>query len=221
MTRTTPRITVPRMLLTLTPAVLVAAVAVGLVGGTRATEASAGENPGTRAAEASVGENSGTRATPASAGGNPGTPVAGCLTDDLTGTVTGLPQQSRPGVRDVLLHLTNTSGTACQVSGWADIALVTPPGELVRVPAREFGQAAAAPLVLQPEAGVWSRIAWDVCSPGGAGCGVGVALQFIVDPESTGSVAEMIGAPEPDEDGIAMTAMRVGPLQATRDAALL
>ncbi|MFC7534548.1 DUF4232 domain-containing protein [Actinoplanes sp. GCM10030250] len=197
MTRNRPRITAGRMLMTLAPAVFVAAAAVGFVGGSPTVEASAGEKSGV-AAEVS----------PA------------CLTDDLTGIVMGLPRRAESSERAAVLRLTNTSGRACQVPGWADIALVTPPGELVRVPTRKAGQAGGAAVVLKPRADAWSKVEWDGCDVGGKGCGAGVALQFIVDPDSAGSVADTIAVPEADQAGIAMTAMRIGPLRQTRTEAL-
>jgi hypothetical protein len=193
MTRDSSRITVTRTLMTLTPALLVGAVAVGLVGGGGTGAASAGENTAAPAA--------------------PATPVTACLTDDLTGTVTGLPGEAGAKVRGAVLQLTNTSGRACRTPEWADLALVTPPGELVRVPTRKVGQAGATAIVLQPEASAWSAIEWDACAPGRTGCGVGVAWQYILDRESTGSVADTVAVPEADQDGVAMKAMRVGPLR--------
>ena len=201
MTRNSSRITVTRTLMTLTPALLVGAVAIGLVGGGGAGEASAGESTGA-----------------------PVAPVAGvspaCLTDDLTGTVTGLPGTAKAGVRAAVLQLTNTSGRACQAPDWADLALVTPPGELVRVPTRKVGRAGGAAIVLQPQASAWSAIEWDACAPGRAGCGVGVAWQYILDRESTGAVADTAEVPEAEQDGVAMKAMRVGPLRAERAATI-
>ncbi|MDI6099553.1 DUF4232 domain-containing protein [Actinoplanes sp. NEAU-A12] len=196
------RNTASRMLMTLTPALLVGAVAIALVGAGRAGEASAGENPSAPDVPAA-------EVSPA------------CLTDDLTGTVTGLPRPARPGAREALLSLTNTSGRACRVQGWADIALVTAPGDLVRIPTRQVGQAAGGPgILLLPQASAWSRVEWDGCVPGRANCGVGVAWQYIVDPDSTGAVADTIGVPEADQDGVAMSAMRISPLSETRAAAL-
>jgi hypothetical protein len=183
----------------LIPAVLVAAVAIGIVGATRATGASAAE----KAAPAAV------RADPA------------CLTDDLTGTLIGQPRDPRSGVRTAVLRLTNTSGRTCRVQGWADLAMVTPPGELVRVPTRKVDQAGGtAEIILTPEAGAWSRVQWDTCAAGAEGCAVGVAVQYVVDPDSTGTVADLEAVPEADRAGITMRAMRVGPLRPNRAAAL-
>ena len=184
------RTAVSRVLMDLTPALLVTAIATGLVGASRAHGASAGEKPAA---------------------------VVACLTDDLTGTVAGRPRRPHPGVRDAVLQLTNTSGRTCTVQGWADIALVTPPGELVRVPTRKVGQAVGATgILLEPQASAWSRVQWDTCDASREGCGVGVALQYIVDPDSTGAVADLTAVPEADRAGITMTAMRVDSLQPTR-----
>ncbi|SDS83398.1 DUF4232 domain-containing protein [Actinoplanes derwentensis] len=194
MTRNAPRGTAARMLMTFPPALLIVAVAVGLVGAPRTSEAAVGET---------VTE--------------PSVAPADCLTDDLTGTLIGVPRQAGSGVREAVLQLTNTSTTACQIQGWPEVALVTPPGEVVKVPTEMIGTAAAV-IDLEPESSTWSRIQWDVCTADSSGCGVGVALQFIVDPESAGSVAESADVPEADRDGITMTALRVGPFQVTRDA---
>jgi hypothetical protein len=169
----------------LTPALLVTGVAVALVGGGGATEAAAGAVPFA-------------------------VPSPACLTDDLAGTVTGQPGS---GPREAVLALTNTSGHTCQVRGWADVALVTPPGDVVRVPTRKIGTAGPA-IVLEPGAAALAHLQWDSCAAGGARCGVGVAFQFIADPDSTGIAADLAELPEADLDGITMTALRVGPLQA-------
>jgi hypothetical protein len=206
MTRNMPQTAVPRVLMVLAPTLLVAAVAIGFVGATRATGASAGENSGTPAAAA----------VPAAV-----KTIPACLTDDLTGTVFGQPRDAHYSVRDTVLRLTNTSRRTCQVGGWADIAMVTPPGELVRVPTRKVKQAGGgAEIVLKPQASAWSRVQWDSCDAGRKGCRVGVALQYIVDPDSTGTVADLTAVPEAGRAGLAMTAMRVSPFQRTRAAAL-
>jgi hypothetical protein len=179
-------------LLALIATLFVTTVAIGLIAATRA--------PGASAGVAAV-------AGPA------------CLTDDLTGTLIGQPGRPGAGVRDAVLRLTNTSGRACQVRGWAELAMVTPPGELVRVPTRKVGQAGGE-IVLRPEGSAWSKVQWDTCDPAGARCGVGVALQYLVDPDSTGTVADLTAVPEADRAGITMRALRVGPLQPTRAAAL-
>jgi len=194
MTQKMPRIAVTRPLMVLVPAMLVAAVAIGLVGATQATGASAAE----KAAPAVV------RADPA------------CLTDDLTGTLIGRTHDRQSGVRTAVLRLTNTSGRTCRVQGWADLAMVTPPGELVRVPTRKVDQAGGgAEIILTPEAGASSEVQWDTCEAGREGCAVGVALQYIVDPDSTGTVADLTAVPEADRAGITMRALRVGPLRST------
>jgi hypothetical protein len=196
MTRTTPRTAAPRVLTALIPTLLVVAVAIGFVGATQAPGASAG------------GE-SGSPSVPTAVKANPD-----CLTDDLTGTVIGQPHRPRSSVRDAVLRLTNTSGRTCQVHGWPDIAMVTPPGELVPVPTHKVDQVGAnAEIILKPQASAWSRVQWDNCDAGREGCGVGVALQYIVDPDSTGAVAELTAVPEADRAGITMKAMRVSPLQ--------
>ena len=79
------------------------------------------------------------------------------------------------------------------------------------MPTRKIRTAGAA-IVLQPKAAAWSRLQWDTCRPGRKGCGVGVALQYIIDPESTGEVADLAKVPEADGAGITMKALRVGPL---------
>ncbi|MEU4619533.1 DUF4232 domain-containing protein [Actinoplanes sp. NPDC023801] len=248
MTRNRSRRNVTRQLTVATTALLGVAVAVGLIGGTRAREASAGAVPlasgtasapvpGTVSASVPAGLASGPAASasaswsvpagsaPASAPVPASVPPAGtdpgCLTDDLAGTLIGQDRAAGPGVRDAVLRLTNTSGRTCRVEGWADIALVTPPGELVRVPTGRTEQAGGgAVIVLKPQASTWARVQWDTCAPGRAGCGVGVAVQYIVDPDSTGAAADNAEVPEADRDGIAMRALRVGPLRATRAAAL-
>jgi hypothetical protein len=199
MTRNRSRRSVSGQLTVLTTALLGVAVAVALVGGTRANEASAGAISPSASAPA----------------------VAGCLTEDLTGALIGQPRRTGSGVRDAVLRLTNTSGRPCRVQGRPDVALVTPPGEVVRVPTREIPQpGGSAAIVLAPEADAWSRVQWDICKPGRAGCGVGVTVQYIVDTESTGMAADSIEVPEADLEGITMKALRVGPLQQTRAAAL-
>jgi hypothetical protein len=184
MTRNSPRANVLRAIMALTPALLVTAIAVALVGGGRATEASAGAVPSA-------------------------TPNPACLTDDLAGMVTGQPGA---GAREAALILTNNSGHACEIRGWADVALVTPPGDVVRVPTRKIGTAGPA-ITLEPDATVWSRLQWDSCTAGRKGCGVGVAFQYIADPDSTGVAADLAELPEADEQGITMKALRIFPLQ--------
>ena len=206
MTRKTPRSAVRNLLLVLAPALLVTAVAIGLVGAMRAPGASAGETSGRPAA--AIAAVAVVKASP------------GCLTDDLTGTVFGQPRRPESGVRDALLRLTNDSGRACKLRGWADLAMVTPPGELVRVPTRKVGPAGGAEIILKPQASAWARVQWDTCDAGRKGCGVGVALQYIVDPDSTGAVADMSAVPEADGAGITMKALRVSPLHSTRAGAL-
>lgn len=191
MTRHTTRGTTARTLMTFSPALLGAAVVIGLVGVPQTSEAAAG----------------GTTTAPVT------TPVD-CLTDDLTGTLIEVPGPAGATIREAVLQLTNTSGRTCQVQGWAEVALVTPPGEVLAVPTRMIGTAASV-IDLQPENSTWSRIEWDTCTDGDSGCGTGVALQFIVDPGAAGSVAEPA---EPTEDALSMAAMRVGPFQITRDA---
>ncbi|GAA1652176.1 DUF4232 domain-containing protein [Actinoplanes couchii] len=195
MTRNRPRSTAARMMMTLPPALMVAAVAIGLVGAPRTNEAAAGETVVGATEEVAA-------------------PVD-CLTDDLTGTLIGVDGEG--DVRAAVLQLTNTSSTACQVQGWADVALVTPPGDVITLPTSMIGTAASV-IDLAPESSTWSRIEWDSCTTGSAGCGTGVALQFIVDPKSAGSVAEPTGIPEAEQDGVTMSALRVGPFQITRDA---
>jgi hypothetical protein len=186
MTRNSPRSIALRTFMALTPALLVTSVAVALVGGGRATEAAAGAVP--------------------AAGPSPA-----CLTDDLAGTVTGQPGA---GVREAVLSLTNAGARACRIEGWADVALVTPPGDVVKVPTRKVGEAGPA-IILEPGATAWSPLEWDACTAGRPACGVGVAWQFIADPDSTGAAADSAGFPEADEEGIAIRALRVGPVQAT------
>jgi hypothetical protein len=188
MTRNSPRATIFRALTALTPALVVTGIAVALVGGGQATEAAAGAVP-----------------TP---GPNPA-----CLTDDLSGTVTGQPAS---GVREAMLSLTNNSGRTCQIQGWADVDLVTPPGEIVKVPTRKIGIAGQA-IVLEPGATATSRLQWDSCAAGRKGCGVGVGLQFIADPNSTGTATDLLNLPEADLAGITMKALRIGPLQPAID----
>lgn len=193
------RTAVARVPMALAPTLLVAAVAVGLVGATRAPSADGSS-------------------------GGPAAPAAvqadrACITDDLTGTVVGLSRRS--GVRDAVLQLTNNSGRTCRVRGRVDIALVTPPGELVRVPTSRIGHSGGdAGMTVSPGATAWSRVQWDQCDAGRDGCGVGVALQFLVDRESAGTIADLIALPEADEPGITMRALRIGPLHRTRAAAL-
>jgi hypothetical protein len=67
--------------------------------------------------------------------------------------------------------------------------------------------------VLAPAAGASARLQWDTCDAGDDRCGVGVALQYIVDPESAGTLADLAAVPEADRAGITMTALQVGPLQ--------
>jgi Protein of unknown function (DUF4232) len=213
MTRNTPRSAAPRLLMILAPTLVGAAVVAGLAGPTAA--AGAPEVTAVPAAGAPA-----VAAVPA-AGAPAVAAVSGCLTDDLTGTVYGRPRRAHSSVREAVLRLTNTSGRACRVRGWADIAMVTPPGELVRVPTRKVGQAGGgAEIVLKPQASAWSRLQWDTCRPGRPGCGVGVALQYVVDPHSTGTVADLSAVPEAYRAGITMKALRVSPLQGTRAAAL-
>ncbi|MEU8658780.1 DUF4232 domain-containing protein [Actinoplanes philippinensis] len=137
-------------------------------------------------------------------------PSPACLTDDLDGTVTGRPGS---GPREAVLTLTNTSEHACEIRGWADVALVTPPGDVVRVPTRRIGAEGPA-IVLEPGATARSGLQWDTCTAGRAGCGVGVAFQFIADRDSTGVAADVAELPEADEDGITVKALRISPLQA-------
>ena len=199
MNRNMPRVTTVRALVLLAPALAFVAVAIGHAGVGWAGTHAAGElaaPPATIAA-----------------------PVADCLTDDLVGTLFGQPGTARSGVRDAVLRLTN-SGRTCQVTGRPTIAMVTPPGELVEVPTAGIGEGAGV-VVLKPGASAWARIQWDTCEVGRKGCGVGVALQYIVDPASTGAVADSNAVPEADRDGITMKAMRVGPLRPTRAAALI
>jgi hypothetical protein len=143
--------------------------------------------------------------------GAAGRTVPACLTDGLTATVQGGPGGLRSGTREAVLSLTNISGRACHVRGWADVAMVTAPGELVPVPTRRIGD--GSEVVLEPRAAARSALQWDICEVGRTGCGVGVALQFTVDPESTGSLAELSGVPEADRAGITMKALRVSPLR--------
>ncbi|BEL08403.1 hypothetical protein Q0Z83_065940 [Actinoplanes sichuanensis] len=185
MTRNNPRSIALRTFMALTPALLVTGVAVALVGGGRATEASAGAML-------------------------PAAPSPACLTDDLSGTVTG---HGGDRVREAVLSLTNTADHACRIPGWADVALVTPPGEVVRVPTTEIGTAGPA-IVLEPGATASSSLQWDTCAAGRKGCGTGVAFQFIVDADSTGTAADVAELPEADGPGITMKALRIGPLQA-------
>ena len=198
MNRNMPRVTTVRALVLLAPVLAFAAVAIGHAGVGWAGTPAGGEVAAPPAVIAA--------------------PVAGCLTDDLAGTVFGLPGTGRPGVRDAVLRLTN-SGRTCQVTGRPKVAMVTPPGELVVVPTAGIGEGAGV-VVLKPGASAWARIQWDTCEAGRKGCRVGVALQYIVDPASTGAVADSSSVPEADRDGITMTALRVGPLRPDRAAAL-
>lgn len=176
----------------LTPALLMVAVTLGIAGGSGTTGASAAEVPA---------------ATPS------------CLTDDLTGTVIGRPHAAGSPVRTAILELTNTSDRPCQLQGWAQLALVTPPGDLVSVPSRNVNQPqGGAKITLAPQASAWNQLQWDTCEADRKGCGVGVALQYIVDPESTGTVADTTEMPESD---LAMKELRISPFQSTRTAAAL
>lgn len=182
----------------ITPALLVVAVAIGIAGGTRATGASAAVTP----------------AIPAAA-----KTVPACTTDDLTGTLFGQPRDPHSTVRAAVLRLTNTSDRACQVKGWADIAMVTPPGDLVKVPTRKVTQPeGGAKITLEPQRNAWTRVEWDMCDATRNGCGVGVALQYTVDSESTGAVADTTGIRDAD---FTMKALRISPFQPTRTAAAL
>lgn len=201
MTRNALGRSISRQLTLAATALLGVAVAVALVGGARTREAAAG-------------------AMPAQPGAVSGADLA-CLTDDLTGTLIGRPRTAGSSVRNAVLRFTNDSGRACRVQGWADVDLVTPPGDLVKVPTRRIEQAGgAAVVVLAPGASAWALVQWDVCVIGRAGCGVGVAVQYIVDPASTGTAADSTEVPEADREGITMKALRVGPFQQTRAAAL-
>ncbi|WP_433794877.1 DUF4232 domain-containing protein [Actinoplanes sp. CA-252034] len=218
MTRNSPRSLALRTFMALTPALLVTGVAVALVGGTRATEAAAdavSTGPSASAVSADPAASAGPAEPAASAVPDGGSSPA-CLTDDLAGTVTG---RSGSGARQAVLSLTNTSGHACEIRGWADVALVTPPGEVVHVPTLKIGSAGPA-IVLAPDATAWSVLQWDVCEAARTGCGVGVGLQYIADPDSTGIAADLAELPEADRSGITMKALRVGPYQSTRAAAL-
>ncbi|GIE35729.1 hypothetical protein Ait01nite_087740 [Actinoplanes italicus] len=192
-----------RQLTVATTALLGAAVAVALVGGTRTREASAGAMSTDPGAVSTAGAD------------------VDCLTDDLTGTLIGQARAAGSKVRDAVLRLTNDSGRACRVRGWADIDLVTPPGDLVKVPTSRIEQTGGDTVVaLTPGASAWALVQWDVCTAGRAGCGVGVTVQYIVDPESTGSAADSAEVPEAEREGITMKALRVGPFQQDRAAAL-
>jgi uncharacterized protein DUF4232 len=204
MTRNMPRVTAVRALVVLVPA---AAFAVAVVGSVNAGWA-ATSTDAKPATSGSVKPATSTGAKP----GTPARPVAGCLTDDLAGTVLGQPRVASSGERKAVLRLTNASGRTCQVRGWPAVAMVTPPGELVPVPTRQVGRGGGV-VVLKPGATAWAPIQWDSCDAGRKGCGVGVALQYIVDPDSTGAVADLAGVPEAERDGITMKALRVGPLQ--------
>ncbi len=196
MTRHTPRATVLRMPAFLTPALLTAAVAIGLGLAAQATGASAAQGPGSGSAT--------------------GRPIPACLTEDLTATVTGRPHTARSPTRDAVLRLTNSSGRTCHVQGWADVAMVTAPGAIVPVPTRT--DRAGGDIVLVPAAEASARLQWDTCNAEDDSCGVGVALQYVVYPESTGTLAELAAVPEADRAGITMTALRIGPLQSGRPA---
>ncbi|MFC4069101.1 DUF4232 domain-containing protein [Actinoplanes subglobosus] len=197
MTRNSPRSSALRALMALTPALLVTGIAVALVGGGRASEAAAGAMPTAQSSETPAGAVSATVPSPA------------CLTDDLAGTVTGQPGGA---AREATLSLTNTADHTCEIHGWADVALVTPPGDVVRVPTRKLGTAGPA-IILAPGAATESRLQWDTCTASGKGCGVGVTFQYIADPDSTGVAADLADLPEADNEGITVKSLRIYPLQ--------
>ena len=146
---------------------------------------------------------------------------APCGTDDLSGTIIGNTRRPVRGVWMATMRLTNVSARTCRVEGWPEVALVTPPGDLVPIAVHTVNEpGAATPVDVRPRASAWAGLRWRVCHATARGCGAGVALQFTVDPQADGIAAGFEDFPAAEKDGLTMRSLQVGTFRASRDGLL-
>ncbi|WP_051799119.1 DUF4232 domain-containing protein [Catenuloplanes japonicus] len=160
--------------------------------------------PTQSAAPAEPSTGSSTAATGAAVPGDP------CTGEDIKVDATLM----KAGI--ALLAITNTSTTACRISGWPKLTLLAADNSALTVPVREVPQPGpATPSDLDPGESAFAGVKWTNCDKAAAGCAVVTTLT--VAPEGGGSpvVAKITGVEGGSQTvpELPLSALEVGTIQ--------
>ena len=146
-----------------------------------------------------------TDTTEAAAGGT----AAACAPADVSADLT-----LQPGGTRGLLAVTNTSGSACQVSGSPGVRLLNPAAEPVPLRVSKVDQPGPAePVVLEPGRTAFGGLKWTGREKSSASCGAGNAIEVELPGASAWTGVELQGFPAPEKVAITMRSIQVGTLQ--------
>jgi len=141
----------------------------------------------------------------AAAGGT----AAACAPADVSADLT-----LQPGGTRGLLAVTNTSGSACQVSGSPGVRLLNPAAEPVPLRVSKVDQPGPAePVVLEPGRTAFGGLKWTGCEKSAASCGAGNAIEVELPGASAWTGVELQGFPAPEKVAITMRSIQAGTLQ--------
>lgn len=143
-------------------------------------------------------------AAPAESSAGATVPVDACTGEDIKAEAT----VQEAGV--ALLAITNASTSACQITGWPKLGLLSADGRAITVPVQEVAQPGpATPSDLDPGETAFAGVKWTICDKATANCAVATTLT--VAPEGGGApvAATVIGL---EGGGQAVTELPVGGL---------
>ena len=174
-----------------------------------------GEPPPTAPSASQAATGTTTAPGPATGGTTaPAEPAAGgtaaaCAPADVSADLT-----LQPGGTRGLLAVTNTSGSACQVSGSPGVRLLNPAAEPVPLRVSKVDQPGPAePVVLEPGRTAFGGLKWTGCEKSSASCGAGNAIEVELPGASAWTGVELQGFPAPEKVAITMRSIQVGTLQ--------
>ena len=193
-----------------------AAAAAGLLSIALLLAGCGGDEPAATAPSASQAPTGTTTAPEPATGGTtaPAEPAAGgtaaaCAPADVSADLT-----LQPGGTRGLLAVTNTSGSACQVSGSPGVRLLNPAAEPVPLRVSKVDQPGPAePVVLEPGRTAFGGLKWTGCEKSSASCGAGNAIEVELPGASAWTGVELQGFPTPEKVAITMRSIQVGTLQ--------
>ena len=135
--------------------------------------------------------------------------AAACAPADVSADLT-----LQPGGTRGLLAVTNTSGSACQVSGSPGVRLLNPAAEPVPLRVSKVDQPGPAePVVLEPGRTAFGGLKWTGCEKSSASCGADNAIEVELPGASAWTSVELQGFPAPEKVAITMRSIQVGTLQ--------
>jgi hypothetical protein len=135
--------------------------------------------------------------------------AAACAPGDVSADLT-----LQPGGTRGLLAVTNTSGSACRVSGSPGVRLLNPAAEPVPLRVSKVDQPGPAEaVVLEPGRTAFGGLKWTGCDKSSASCGAGNAIEVELPGAAAWTSVELQGFPAPEKVAITMRSLQVGTLQ--------